>query len=136
MEDCLSATLRFCNGALGSVTATTAAAPGFPPRLELYGTKGGVQLEGETVVRWEMAEGAGRVASTGTPPISAGAGASPTGISAEGHTLIVRDLVAAIANGRPPLVPGEEGRRSLAVALAIYESARTGAPQTLRVCLP
>jgi predicted dehydrogenase len=43
-----------------------------------------------------------------------------------GHTRLLGDFVAAITEGRAPLIPGAEGRRSLAVALAIYEAARTG----------
>src|SRR5712691_10247158 len=53
VEDVVSATLRFASGALGAIVATTAAAPGFPHRLEVYGTLGSVQLEGDAVVRWE-----------------------------------------------------------------------------------
>src|SRR5262249_51812383 len=89
VEDCLTATLRFAGGALGSIAATTAAAPGFPHRVEVYGDKGGVQIEGEQIVRWEVP---GQESSTehqepGT--ISAGAGASPTGIGAVGHTRLL-----------------------------------------------
>jgi UDP-N-acetyl-2-amino-2-deoxyglucuronate dehydrogenase len=124
VEDCVAATLRFASGALGGIVATTAAAPGFPHRVEVYGTGGGVQIEGEAVVRWETSQGSRAVAQP--TPQAAGAGASPTGISAVGHTRIVADLVEAVRSGRPPLVPGEEGRRSLATVLAVYESARTG----------
>ena len=130
VEDCVAATLRFANGALGSIVATTAAAPGYPHRVEVYGDQGGVQIEGEIVVRWEG--GASKFQevqaprSAGTAPVSAGAGASPTGISAEGHVRLVGDFVTAIREGRAPLVPGEEGRRALAVVLAVYEAARTG----------
>ncbi|HUG52974.1 MAG TPA: Gfo/Idh/MocA family oxidoreductase, partial [Vicinamibacteria bacterium] len=53
VEDNAVATLRFKSGALGSIVATTAAAPGFPHRVEVYGTRGGVQLEAEAVVRWD-----------------------------------------------------------------------------------
>ena len=35
-------------------------------------------------------------------------------------------MIEAVRDGRPPAVSGEEGRRSLEVCLAIYESARTG----------
>lgn len=132
VEDCLAATLRFANGALGSIVATTAAAPGFPHRVEVYGTQGGVQIEGEAVVRWDQAGEGGAAESrrpaTAATPQAAGAGASPTGISAVGHTRLVTDLVEAVRTGRAPLVPGEEGRRSLATVLAVYESARTGRP--------
>ncbi|MBO9343022.1 MAG: Gfo/Idh/MocA family oxidoreductase [Roseiflexus sp.] len=131
VEDCASATLRFAGGALGAIAATTAAAPGFPHRVEVYGTQGGIQIEGETIVRWE---------TTGRPPPAslhitsgsgrqeAGAGAHPTGISAIGHTRIMGDFVAAIRERRQPLVSGSEARRALAVVLAIYESAREGKP--------
>jgi len=126
VEDDLTASLRFKNGALGSILATTAAAPGFPHRVEVYGTRGGVQLEAEAVVRWEGEAAPAIDASLRPGTAAAGAGSSPTGISATGHARIVADFVAAIREGRPPLVAGEEGRRSLALVLAIYEAARSG----------
>ena len=36
------------------------------------------------------------------------------------------DFVSAVREGRPPSCDGREGRRSLAVVRAVYESARTG----------
>jgi len=125
VEDCVTATLRFVNQALGSVTATTAAAPGFPHRIEIYGDRGGVQIEGEQIGRWEGG-GAQEPRIPDQAPIAAGAGASPTGIGAAGHTRLLEDFVAAIRNARDPVAPGPEGRRSLALVLAIYEAARTG----------
>jgi UDP-N-acetyl-2-amino-2-deoxyglucuronate dehydrogenase len=128
VEDDLAATLRFKSGALGSVLATTAAAPGFPHRVEVYGTRGGVQLEAEAIVRWE-GEAAPKVDDALRPgTASAGAGSSPTGITATGHARVMADFVAAIREGRAPLISGEEGRRSLALVLAVYQAARTGRP--------
>ena len=127
VEDCVTATLRFANGALGSITATTAAAPGFPHRVEIYGDRGGVQIEGEQVVRWEGENRASRTKEPRTrAPVAAGAGASPTGIGAVGHTRLLEDFVTAIRENHNPLAPGREGRRSLALVLAVYEAARTG----------
>jgi predicted dehydrogenase len=136
VEDCVTAALRFASGALGAITATTAAAPGFPHRVEIYGDQGGVQIEGEQIVRWEVVGVEPRTENqepitVRREPIAAGAGASPTGIGAVGHTRLLGDFVAALRAGRAPLVPGEEGRRSLALALAIYESARSGAAITM-----
>src|SRR5262249_27991378 len=128
VEDCVVAAVHFANGALGSVIATTAAAPGYPHRVEVYGDRGGMQLEGERIVRWEsesMPQVPGLVVSS-PGMVASGAGGSPTGIGVEGHQRLIADMVAAIQQGRPPLVTGEEGRRSLALALAIYEAARTG----------
>lgn len=127
VEDSLTAALRFENGALGSIVASTAAAPGFPHRVEIYGDRGGIQLEGEGVVRWE-GEALRQPPALSAAPAQAGAGADPRGISTAGHTSIIGDLVDAIRSGRQPLVPGEEGRRSLALILAVYEAARTGQP--------
>jgi UDP-N-acetyl-2-amino-2-deoxyglucuronate dehydrogenase len=112
VEDVVAANMRFASGALGTIAATTCAAPGFPHRVEVYGTRGGVQVEGD-----------GSAGAT-----AAGAGASATGISATAHARLVADFVAAVREGREPLVSGEEGRRALAVVLAVYESARTGRP--------
>jgi UDP-N-acetyl-2-amino-2-deoxyglucuronate dehydrogenase len=129
VEDCVTATLRFVNGALGGIVATTAAAPGFPHRVEIYGDRGGVQIEGEQIVRWEGGGAQELRIETRHPqgqPVAAGAGASPTGIGAIGHTRLLADFVAAIRDKRDPLAPGREGRRSLALVLAIYEAARTG----------
>ena len=125
VEDTVAVNLRFANGALGSIAATTAAAPGFPHRVEVYGTRGGVQIEGEAVVRWETTEGP-QIANTAPVPQAAGAGASPGGISTAGHTRIMGDFVEAIRAGRPPLIPDQEARRSLAAVLAVYEAAQTG----------
>lgn len=109
VEDVLAATLRFTSGALGTIAATTCAAPGFPHRVEVYGTRGGVRVEGDGVA-------------------ADGAGAGATGIGATAHARLVADFVSAVREGRDPMVSGEEGRRALAVVLAAYESARTGRP--------
>jgi predicted dehydrogenase len=47
------------------------------------------------------------------------------------HARQIADLVAALKAGRRPLVDGVEGRKSVAILLAIYESARTGQPVRL-----
>ena len=125
VEDALAASLRFENGALATFAATTTAAPGFPHRLEIYGTQGGIQVEGENVVRWE------RAATESTFPESplpgqaegAGSGGDPKGIGLTGHVGIVRDFLSAVREGRTPLVDGGEGRRSLVAVLAMYQRA-------------
>ena len=38
VEDTFSACLRFENGAVAAINGTTTASPGFPPRIEVYGT--------------------------------------------------------------------------------------------------
>jgi predicted dehydrogenase len=124
VEDSVVAALRFSSGAPGTILATTAAAPGFPHRVEIYGTRGGAQIEGETVVRWEGDRQ--RPRAEPTVAVDAGAGGSPTGINFRGHQRVVEDFVAAIRDRREPWIDGVEGRRSLALVLAIYGAAGLG----------
>jgi UDP-N-acetyl-2-amino-2-deoxyglucuronate dehydrogenase len=128
VEDTVAAALRFSSGARGTIVATTAAAPGFPHRVEIYGSRGGAQIEGDSLVRWEGTAGTGppRLRPNAPATVAAGSGASPTGIGNHGHTLVVQDFVAAIREGRDPFVDGIEGRRSLALVLAIYDAADLG----------
>ncbi len=133
VEDTLVATLRLANGALATITATTTAAPGFPHRLEINGTAGCIQVEGETVRRWERVEPAkatveppeigGSVAGASPCPVRAGAGGDPRGIKPTGHIAIFRDFIQALRDNRPPQIDGAEGQRSLATVLAIYQAA-------------
>ncbi|HMP42993.1 MAG TPA: gfo/Idh/MocA family oxidoreductase, partial [Roseiflexaceae bacterium] len=95
-----------------------------PHRVEIYGERGGVQIEGEQVLRWGI-DGITPLAQA-SELAGAGAGASPTGISTAGHTRIIADMADAVRTGRTPLVGGAEGRRSLALVLAAYQSARSG----------
>jgi UDP-N-acetyl-2-amino-2-deoxyglucuronate dehydrogenase len=125
VEDTVAATLRFANGARATVTATTTAAPGFAQRIEVYGTGGGIQLEGESVVRWSLVDPS-KAKVEPFPPggeVRAGAGADPRGISTGPHSTIFREFVEAIRDGRPPRVDGHEGKRGLAAVLGIYEAA-------------
>ena len=111
VEDTLVATLRFENGSLATITATTTAVPGFPHRIEIYGTAGGIQIEGEAVTRWTGLD------RDGHPPVDLNQEA------AGGHEALVRDFILALCEDRPPAADGVEGRRSLAAVLEIYRAA-------------
>ena len=59
VEDTVVATLEFGSGALATLSATSTAPPGFRQRVEVYGTAGAIQLEGDAAIRWETAHGTG-----------------------------------------------------------------------------
>lgn len=124
VEDTLIASLRFASGALGTFQATTAAWPGFPRRLEITGTEGTLIIEHDRVDGWYLKSGVvdGATLSSATRSASTAvvADASP-------HRRVVEDFVAAVRDHRRPACDGREGRRSVALAEALYESARTGA---------
>ena len=106
-EDLATAILEFNNGAIGTVYTTTT----FPKEAEtvsminIHGDKGAVGLGPDV---WTFADG-------------------EPDISLPDHPVnVVDDAVRAIREGRMPAVSGQEGRRSVELNMAIYESARTG----------
>ena len=126
IEDTAGAALRFGNGAVATITATVAAEPGFPHRLEVYGTNGGIQIEGESVLRWGLADESKATVEpwpVATEQVDPGMAGDPRGISTSGHIAILKDFIAGIGRGEDPVIDGAEGRRSLATILAVYEDS-------------
>lgn len=135
VEDVAMAALRFANGALGVVEATTAAFPGSLKRIELHGSEGTAVLEEESLKAWNFAKQTKRdealLARMADNTKTGGGAADPAAIGHHGHSLQFRDVLEAIKKGRKPLIDGPEGRRSVEIILAIYKSAETGKPVTL-----
>lgn len=123
VEDVAAATLRFPNGAVATIAATTTAEPGFAHRLEIYGTKGGIQIEGEQILQQRSLGSAPDPSPNEDRSSNAGAGGDPRGIAPIGHVRAVRDFMESIREGRPPAVDGEEGMRSLRLVLDLYRAA-------------
>jgi UDP-N-acetyl-2-amino-2-deoxyglucuronate dehydrogenase len=130
-EDTASVSLRFTNGTLGEIVATTCATPEFPVELRVYGDRGHVRLAGETVVEWDVpgvpapAPGADDLdAASSRHP---GVGATQTwGTNAIGYLRQYADFVEAVRTGRPPAVTGEDGRNAVEIITAAYEADRAG----------
>ncbi len=130
VEDVAVATVRFENGALGVIEATTAAYPGSLKKIELHGTHGSATLEEEDIIDWDFAKMTKRdkslVEEMAGRTSSGGGAADPSAIGHHGHTELFKDVLKAIKNGTQPSVDGYEGRRSVEIILAIYKSAETG----------
>jgi predicted dehydrogenase len=56
----------------------------------------------------------------------------PPSVYGYSHKLVIQDMIRAIQNDEQPPTHGREGRRSLALVQAIYESARSGQPVTVK----
>jgi predicted dehydrogenase len=134
VEDTAAAVVRFANGAVGTITASTCCAPGFSRRLEIAGDRGSAVLEGDRLVRWlfaDQSEEDDDVLARGRGGENMPDGASaPGAIRHEGHRRQIEDLTKAILTGCQPLVSGNEARRSVELICGIYESSRTGLPVT------
>lgn len=131
VEDVAVAALRFRNGALGTIEATTAAWPGYLKRIEIHGSAGSAVMEEEDIVKWDFAQEQPEdeeIRREMEQRRSGGGGASdPAAIGHHGHLWQFQDVLEAIEQDRPPLIDGHEGRRSVEVILGIYLAAQTRA---------
>ena len=130
VEDTIVSTLKFANGALGTIECSTAVFPGALKRIEVMGTKGTAILEESKLIKWEFADALPhdemiKNAMTGGDVLQGGV-SNPADISFIGHQRQIEDMIQAIETGRNPLVDRVEGRKSVEIVRAIYESARLG----------
>jgi UDP-N-acetyl-2-amino-2-deoxyglucuronate dehydrogenase len=137
-EDVAAAVLRFANGALGTISATTGAYPGVTTRIEIFGDKGSAIIADDKLAYLHLArddrEEVGaygsntkNVAGPGESKIDeeGSAAQNPAALSIQGHTLQIADMMRAIRENGTPLVDGEAAKHPVEIILAIYESART-----------
>ncbi len=132
VEDSAAAILRFGNGALGVIQGSTAVWPGFLKRIEVSGLSGSAIMDEEDLTFWQFRDGTMadeelRIRLSGGTRTGGGA-SDPGAIGHHGHRLQFEDVVAALREGRKPLVDGIEARKSVAIIRAIYESAASGKP--------
>ncbi|MDR0576550.1 MAG: Gfo/Idh/MocA family oxidoreductase [Candidatus Accumulibacter sp.] len=143
VEDSAVAVIRFKNGALGNVLVSNSQKPGLFGKVHVHGQNGasvGVQTDGGAMFIAGMT-------SVLEPPVndlwtvpgeedlleqwkkqdSALFNGLP---DATGHyfQLQIGDFLRAVIEDRPPLVTGDDGRRTVEIFTAIYRAQRTGAP--------
>jgi myo-inositol 2-dehydrogenase / D-chiro-inositol 1-dehydrogenase len=114
--------LRFANGALASADASFQAAYGYDVRAEVFGSAGMVTV------------GDGRLDSA--THYSAGGVGRPQAhwfqdLFAAAYTAELAHFVECVRTGAQPAVGGQDGRASLAIAVAAIESIETGRPVRL-----
>lgn len=130
VEDTAVATLRFANGALGVIEASTAVHPGFLKRVEIHGSEGSAVLREEDLVEWSFVKprkyDASILARMADKTASGGGAADPNAIGHRAHRALFENVVRAIREPANILIDGREGRRSVEVILAIYKAADTG----------
>ncbi len=56
VEDNACVVVKYKNGSMGAIEASTSCAPGFPRRLEICGSKGSAVVEDDMIVRWQFAD--------------------------------------------------------------------------------
>jgi predicted dehydrogenase len=136
VEDRASALLHYPNGATGYVQASTSEYPGLS-RMEFAGERGRMVLEDGSLRLGlldrplrefsETAEdqGARPQVTWSSRERPEGAEGSEAGAlrARAGHCQVIADFAESIRTGRSPMVPGEEGMKSLELAAAVVLSS-------------
>ena len=130
-EDTGVAVIRFRNGALGIVEATTATRPkDLEGSISILGEKGAVEIGGFAVNEmkiWNFCD-----------PLPSDAevlkkySQNPPDVYGFGHKAYLEHVVDSVQHRKPAFVDGLEARKSLELINAIYESIETGKEVVLR----
>lgn len=123
-EDMGAAIVNFKNGALGNITSATALYPGYPERIEIFGSEGSAILEAGKLTAWNVK---GSTESIKPTENAGGSGASdPTAIGHQLHLEQWKLFIKAIENDLIPVVDGKTARKSVELIRAIYFSSKEG----------
>jgi predicted dehydrogenase len=132
-EDTAVVTLRFRNGALGVIEATTATRPkDLEGSISILGEGGTVEIGGFAVNKmrvWNFVE-----SEAGDEEVMEKYSVNPPSVYGFGHQAYYDHIVDCILNNKRHLVDGLVGRKSLELISAIYESIETGREIPLRFC--
>lgn len=112
-EDCSVAFLTFQSGAWGSIITTTANFPSLGTTIEISGDNGTIIWKDEKVVLYQLRD---------NPEPSL----DEFELDPNRPRNIVEDMVSAITKGTPVAVDGKEGRKSVEIFNAIYQSSQMG----------
>jgi UDP-N-acetyl-2-amino-2-deoxyglucuronate dehydrogenase len=124
-EDTAAVIVRFRNGALGIIEATTATRPkDLEGSISVLGEKGTVEIGGFAVNEmkvWNFTE-----PQDSDAEILKNYSVNPPNVYGFGHKAYYDHVVDCVVNKRQQLVDGLEGRKGLELISAIYESVETG----------
>lgn len=130
-EDTAIVMLKFRNGALGIIEATTAVRPkDLEGSISVLGEKGTVEIGGFAVnkmLHWNFID-----QIEGDEEVMKKYSVNPPNVYGFGHQAYYEHVVDSIENDNAQLVDGLVGRKSLELVTAIYESVETGKEVFLR----
>lgn len=122
-EDVVGAGLAFANGAIGTLSATTALYPGGAEQLVLGCERATATLSGGTL---ELAWQDGRRETFGAAPSASGGGADRMAFPFDWHKGLIEDFVDAVRTGRDPQSSGRTALEVHRLIDALMRSSREG----------
>ena len=124
-EDTCVATVKFRNGALGVIEATGATRPrDLEGSLSVLGAGGAIEISGFAVNQirhWNFVSPTAEDAE-----VLEKFSVNPPNVYGFGHQAYYEHVVDCLAHNNPALVDGREGRSSLELVIALYESMASG----------
>lgn len=124
-EDTAVATIKFRNGALGVVEATSAARPrDMEGSISVLGATGAVEVAGfamNKIRTWQFVE-----PQPSDADVMEKYSVNPPNVYGFGHQAYYEHMVDVLTRDAKPLVDGHHGRQSLELIMALYESIASG----------
>jgi UDP-N-acetyl-2-amino-2-deoxyglucuronate dehydrogenase len=120
-EDYAACAVRYANGAVGVIEATTASYPGDAERIEFIGAKGTAVLSG---YGFSLRCHDGSREEFAPPLETCGGGADPMDFPHDLHLAVWRDFLDAVAVGREPRVSAAEALKVHRLVDAMLEAGK------------
>ena len=121
-EDFVAGGLKFKNGAVGSLMASTSSYPGYPESIVLNCEKGSVKLEsGSLIINWQnnKVEEFGETSGTG-------GSADPMAFPYDWHKSLIKDFALSITSNQSGFVSGREALKVHQLIDALISSSKNG----------
>ena len=126
-EDMTASLIKFKSGAVATFISTTCAYPGIRTGIKIYGTKGSMEADGDTLELWKFMDAPEDEEKEMLDKFGGnGSAAALDPTLCLGHASIVEDMILAVRDDRDPQIVPTEAIKSVKIVNAIYESARTG----------
>ena len=123
-EDTIVSSIRFKNGALGTIEATTAARPkDLEGSISILGEKGTVEIGGfamNQIKTWEFSESLSEDEN-----IISQYSSNPPNVYGYGHKAYYDHVIKSITKGSPNLIDGIQAKKSIEIVSAIYDSVES-----------
>lgn len=120
-EDHGAALLKYPNGMIGTIIASTATKPGYAARLEVHSDKGSFTLVDDVITQWHFED----VPKPGNNNFQYQHDGATSAVVSDtsAHEKIIADFERVVKHGGQPIASGRSAKATSALIVEIYQSA-------------